>query len=69
VIDGAQDIKVDFNDGRTFDAKLIEVIRRAIWLCSSKCKWFDVYDPGDSDKVRSAMSPWQSATRWALAKR
>lgn len=53
VIDGAQDIKVDLNDGRTLDAKLIGSDPPSdIALLKLNANGLPVLTPGDSDKVR-----------------
>src|SRR2546425_1383467 len=53
VIDGAQDIKVDMNDGRTLDAKLVgsdQLSDLAVLKISGT--GLSYLTPGDSDKVR-----------------
>ena len=53
VIDGAQDIKVDLNDGRTLDAKLIGSDPPSdIALLKVNGANLPTLTPGDSDKVR-----------------
>ena len=53
VIDGAQDIKVDLNDGRTFDAKLIGSDPPSdLALLKVEASGLTFMTPGDSDKVR-----------------
>jgi Do/DeqQ family serine protease len=53
VIDGAQDIKVDFNDGRTLSAKLIGTDPPSdIALLKVEASGLPTLTPGDSDKVR-----------------
>ncbi len=53
VIDGAQDIKVDLNDGRTLDAKLIGSDAPSdIALLKVNGANLPTLTPGDSDKVR-----------------
>src|SRR6185369_6078526 len=53
VIDGAQDIKVDLNDGRTFDAKLIGSDPPSdLALLKVNASGLTFMTPGDSDKVR-----------------
>lgn len=53
VIDGAQDIKVDLNDGRTLDAKLIGSDPPSdLALLKVNSSGLPILTPGDSDKVR-----------------
>lgn len=53
VIDGAQDIKVDLNDGRTLEAKLIGTDPPSdIALLKVEATGLPILIPGDSDKVR-----------------
>lgn len=53
VIDGAQDIKVDLTDGRTFDAKLIGTDPPSdLALLKVNASGLTFMTPGDSDKVR-----------------
>jgi len=53
VIDGAQDIKVDLNDGRTLDAKLIGSDPPSdLALLKMNSSGLPILTPGDSDKVR-----------------
>src|ERR1051325_1617313 len=53
VIDGAQDIKVDLNDGRTLDAKLIGSDAPSdLALLKINTNGLTFLTPGDSDKVR-----------------
>ena len=53
VIDGAQEIKVDLNDGRTFDAKLIGSDSPSdLALLKVNAGGLTFMTPGDSDKVR-----------------
>ncbi len=53
VIDGAQDIKVDLNDGRTLEAKLIGTDAPSdIALLKVEATGLPTLTPGDSDKVR-----------------
>jgi serine protease Do len=53
VIDGAQDIKVDMNDGRTLDAKLIGSDPPSdLALLKISANRLTFLTPGDSDKVR-----------------
>jgi serine protease Do len=53
VIDGAQDIKVDMNDGRTLDAKLIGSDPPSdLALLKISASGLTFLTPGDSDKVR-----------------
>jgi serine protease Do len=53
VIDGAQDIKVDLNDGRTFSAKLIGSDQPSdLALLKIDTSGLTFMTPGDSDKVR-----------------
>jgi serine protease Do len=53
VIDGAQDIKVDLNDGRTFSAKLIGSDQPSdLALLKVEASGLTFMTPGDSDKVR-----------------
>ena len=53
VVDGAQDIKVDLNDGRTFDAKLIGSDPPSdLALLKINASGLPFMTPGDSDKVR-----------------
>jgi len=53
VIDGAQDIKVDLNDGRTFDAKLIGTDPPSdLALLKVNADKLTFLTPGDSDRVR-----------------
>jgi serine protease Do len=53
VIDGAQDIKVDLNDGRTFEAKLIGSDPPSdLALLKVNASGLTFMTPGDSDKVR-----------------
>jgi serine protease Do len=53
VIDGAEDIKVDMNDGRTLDAKLIGSDPPSdLALLKISASGLTFVTPGDSDKVR-----------------
>src|SRR4029077_834334 len=53
VVDGAQDIKVDLNDGRTLDAKLIGSDPPSdLALLKVNASGLTFMTPGDSDKVR-----------------
>jgi serine protease Do len=53
VIDGAQEIKVDLNDGRTLDAKLIGSDPPSdLALLKVNSSGLPILTPGDSDKVR-----------------
>src|ERR1051326_4500908 len=53
VVDGAQDIKVDLNDGRTLDAKLIGSDAPSdLALPKINATGLTFMTPGDSDKVR-----------------
>src|ERR1041385_385454 len=53
VVDGAQDIKVDLNDGRTLDAKLIGSDPPSdLALLKVNATGLTFMTPGDSDKVR-----------------
>ncbi len=53
VVDGAQDIKVDLNDGRTLDAKLIGSDSPSdLALLKINVTGLTFMTPGDSDKVR-----------------
>ena len=53
VVDGAQDIKVDLNDGRTLDAKLIGSDPPSdLALLKINASGLTFMTPGDSDKVR-----------------
>ena len=53
VIDGAQDIKVDLNDGRTLDAKLVGSDAPSdLALLKINANGLTYLTPGDSDKVR-----------------
>src|SRR5436190_2424025 len=53
VIDGAQDIKVDLNDGRTFVAKLVGTDPPSdLALLKVEANGLTFMTPGDSDKVR-----------------
>jgi len=53
VIDGAQDIKVDLNDGRTFVAKLIGTDSPSdLALLKVEANGLTFMTPGDSDRVR-----------------
>ena len=53
VVDGAQDIKVDLNDGRTMDAKLIGSDPPSdLALLKINASGLTYMTPGDSDKVR-----------------
>jgi S1-C subfamily serine protease len=53
VIDGAEDIKVDLNDGRTLDAKLIGSDPPSdLALLKINVSGLTFMTPGDSDKVR-----------------
>src|SRR5690349_3225184 len=53
VVDGAQDIKVDLNDGRTLDAKLIGSDAPSdLALLKINATGLTFMTPGDSDKVR-----------------
>src|SRR5881394_2352976 len=53
VVDGAQDIKVDLNDGRTLDAKLIGSDSPTdLALLKINATGMTFMTPGDSDKVR-----------------
>lgn len=53
VIDGAQDIKVDLNDGRTFVARLVGTDPPSdIALLKVEASGLTFMTPGDSDKVR-----------------
>jgi Do/DeqQ family serine protease len=53
VIEGAQDIKIDLNDGRTLDAKLIGSDALSdLALLKVNAANLPILTPGDSDKVR-----------------
>src|SRR5947208_2811722 len=53
VIDGAEDIKIEMNDGRTMDAKLIGSDPPSdLALLKVKADGLTYMTPGDSDKVR-----------------
>lgn len=53
VVDGAQDIKVDLNDGRTMDAKLVGSDSPSdLALLKINASGLTFMTPGDSDKVR-----------------
>src|SRR5204862_1998284 len=53
VVDGAQDIKVDLNDGRTLDAKLIGSDSPSdLALLKINATGMTFMTPGDSEKVR-----------------
>ena len=70
VIDGAEQIKVDLNDNRTLDAKVVGSDQpRTLAVLKIDATNLPVLALGDPTRYAWEMSCWPLAIRWASAKR